>query len=145
MNEAGRPSKQASNLAARLACKQDEKSFGERTEGRREGIDRTTRTVRKYIPQHGSIRRRRRYIDLDQTGWRERGEGENVSRRPWLAAPPLRRCRNVVPMLMVYVCGTITTMGYRTAAIAGEMPNGLQDCAGLAVRSLARSGMADGR
>lgn len=36
-------------------------------------------------------------------------------------------------------------MGYRTAAIAGEMPNGLQDRAGLAVRSLARSGMADGR
>lgn len=25
-------------------------------------------------------------------------------------------------------------MGYRTVAIAGEMPNGLQDCAGLAVR-----------
>lgn len=24
-------------------------------------------------------------------------------------------------------CGTITTMGYRSAAIAGEMPNGLQD------------------
>lgn len=36
-------------------------------------------------------------------------------------------------------CGTITTMGYRTAAIAGEMPNGLQDCAGLAVRRFARS------
>lgn len=33
-------------------------------------------------------------------------------------------------------CGTITTMGYRTAAIAGEMPNGLKDRAGLAVRSL---------
>lgn len=32
-------------------------------------------------------------------------------------------------------CGTITTMGYRTAAIAGEMPNGLQDRAGLAVRT----------
>ena len=36
-------------------------------------------------------------------------------------------------------CGTITTMGYRSAAIAGEMPNGLQDRAGLAVRSLARA------
>lgn len=41
-------------------------------------------------------------------------------------------------------CETITTMGYRTAAIAGEMPNGLQDRAGLAVRVCsARSGMAD--
>lgn len=39
-------------------------------------------------------------------------------------------------------CGTITTMGYRTAAIAGEMPNGLKDRAGLAVRTTARSGMA---
>ena len=79
-----------------------------REEGGREGIDRTTRTVREYIPQHSSIRRRRRYMELDQTGGeREREEGKNVSRRPCLAAPPLRRCRNVVPMLlMVYLCAS---------------------------------------
>ncbi|CAK9814238.1 hypothetical protein ANTQUA_LOCUS7990 [Anthophora quadrimaculata] len=86
MNEAGRPSKQASNLAGRLACKQVNE------QGRQ-----AVRQARQADRQVG--------------------------------------CH----------CGTITTMGYRTAAIAGEMPNGLQDCAGLAVRSLARSGMADGR
>lgn len=107
MNEASGPSKQASNLAGRLACKQVSKRARQsgkpgkqtgklaasetqrekrkrghmtsrmrrgwvREEGGREGIDRTTRTVREYIPQHGSIRRRRRYMELDQTGG-ERG------------------------------------------------------------------------
>lgn len=142
MNEASGPSKQASNLAGRLACKQVSKRARQsgkpgkqtgklaasetqrekrkrghmtsrmrrgwvREEGGREGIDRTTRTVREYIPQHGSIRRRRRYMELDQTGGETGGKGKNVSRRPCVAAPPLRRCRNVVPMLlMVYLCAS---------------------------------------
>lgn len=35
------------------------------SEGGGRGIDRTTRTAREYIPQHGGIRRRRRYMGID--------------------------------------------------------------------------------
>ncbi|KOX71290.1 hypothetical protein WN51_04394 [Melipona quadrifasciata] len=241
LNEASGPSKQASNLAGRLACKQVSKRARQsgkpgkqtgklaasetqrekrkrghmtsrmrrgwvREEGGREGIDRTTRTVREYIPQHGSIRRRRRYMEMDQTGGERRGGREHSGGNVRLAGSWEREVnggqrelmgrqgRGLVEASVRLGGGRRATRSGRqagerrknrerkgkrekereieeetlmsssevsetdrggewtggwstawTAAIAGEMPNGLQDCAGLAVRSLARSGMADGR
>ncbi|CAD1477435.1 unnamed protein product, partial [Heterotrigona itama] len=108
LNEASGPSKQASNLAGRLACKQvskrarqsgkpgkqtgklaasetqrEKRKRGHMTSRmrrgwvREEGGRETTRTVREYIPQHGSIRRRRRYMELDQTGGERGGRLEH--------------------------------------------------------------------
>lgn len=70
-----------------------------REERGREGIDRMTRTVREYIPQHGSIRRRRQYMDLDQTG-------EERRVKTFRSVPVWRRHR-CVAVETCYQCGSI--------------------------------------